>query len=425
MTTRPWHRSAALLLTLPAILLTVLYSRAWWFSGHTEPAPGYLQHVIAQATPAYQIVGLTLVAVSGAAAGAAYRQTGLTDHPTARSQGLIVLNHLWPTLALGVVCWAAAAAISAAHAESPVWSLQPLPLIAAQLSMTLAWACVGYALGRSPLGPLGMIPAPFLAFFVFGFLEGLLPRGFTAMNGNDLYFCCGVARTTPPAVIVATIAGSIGLAMLALGLSFLATRRRRRWTAGVVAGAATFIGGAMLIGQTAPYPPEAARSGVLICESHGGTEVCLWPEQLTRLPEDGPPRLAQAKDSLRDAGVEVPQKVTADAQEDPLFAFTAITNTAEGAALELVLGMMNTGPACGPFNEHAKPELLQTYNVFGTWMVRTAGLDESTGVENFSESQREAWSRLLNEDERVQVGWANDTLAALHQCAPAAPPIPG
>ena len=304
MTTRPWYRSAALVLALPMIIIVTAYDLAWWFSDSSAQGSGYMVSAVAKAQPALSL-GYVFVAVSGAASGLAFRRTGLSEVPSSRSRARVVLTHLAPTLVLGLLCWGVCVLISVLYTENLRLTAEPLPLIATQFLGVLAWAALGFALGASRLGAASLAAVPFLCFFVFGFFESLPARFGSALNGGDFSYCCGSAETVATGALLATALFFTGLLLCAVAL--LAERRRTggmtRAVASAIAVVITVV--AIVVGSSTPYPALTARRGDPPCATASGTTVCLWPEQVATVP-DSAEEIARLASALRERGWRCP-----------------------------------------------------------------------------------------------------------------------
>lgn len=423
MTTRPWYRSAALVLALPMIIIVTAYDLAWWFSDSSAQGSGYMVSAVAQAQPALSL-GYVFVAVSGAASGLAFRRTGLSEVPSSRSRARVVLTHLAPTLVLGLLCWGVCVLISVLYTENLRLTAEPLPLIATQFLGVLAWAALGFALGASRLGAASLAAVPFLCFFVFGFFESLPARFGSALNGGDFSYCCGSAETVATGALLATALFFTGLLLCAVAL--LAERRRTggmtRAVASAIAVVITVV--AIVVGSSTPYPALTARRGDPPCATASGTTVCLWPEQVATVP-DSAEEIARLASALRERGVEVPDRVSGDLADPAALHFPRSPTTAEGARTLLVMALASTDGACGPFDEHASPDLLSGYSVLTAWLYVAGGLDEDPILDSLSEAESETWRELSQLPDEDQAAWVNAYLTALTSCSPSAPALPG
>lgn len=423
MTTRPWYRSAALWLALPMIIVVTAYDLAWWFSDASARGDGYAVSAVAQAQPALSL-GYVFVAASGAASGLAFRRTGLSDPPSSRSRTRVVLSHLTPTLALGLLCWGTCVLISVLHTDNLRLTAEPLPLIATQLLGLLAWAVLGFALGASRLGAASLAAVPFLCFFVFGFFESLPARFGSALNGGDFSTCCGPAETVATGSLVATALFFTGLLLCAVAL--LADRRRTGAIARVVASvcAVVITVVAIVVGSGTPYPALTARRGDLPCVSTSGTTICLWPEQVATVPSSAE-EIADLASTLRERGVQIPDRISGDLADPDALHYPRSPTTPEGAQTLLVVSLTSTDGSCGRFDEHASSDLLSGYSVLVAWLYRAGGLDEEPVLDSLSEAEQETWRELSQLSDEDQAAWVNAYLSALKSCSPSAPTLPG
>lgn len=276
-------RSAAVVLFLPTLLLTLYWVGATWAVAPFANLP-YAPALATEANSSVVIVG-PYVAVAAAWEMGALRAVW----------GRLVVNRSWIQVVLGrlglvVGCGVGAMAVAYAFVgRTTLLEHPPNPgLVTVSVASVAAWATFGAALALV-FRPLVALPLALLTpFLVLSLPQGWEPLWIRHINGY-VSDCCRTSEVLDHRVVQASLAFLLALlvcsaVVIAVRLAHTAVQARRAARIGSLAAVATLAAAALAImpvTQLGAIPTVQRSAALLQCSG----EVCLWPE-------DAPARLA-------------------------------------------------------------------------------------------------------------------------------------
>ncbi|MDO5645499.1 MAG: hypothetical protein Q4G21_07435 [Dermabacter sp.] len=421
MTIRPWYRSSAVYLAIPMVVCLYLYNASWWFSTALAAGPPYLANVLSQAQPGI-LVTSAFIAASATIEGYRYRQSGMGSEPRARSGLELAARHLWPTFILCGLAWISAAAQSAYFGGgAPRFTVVALPLAIVQIIILASWVIVGWVIGSSRIGPVGIAGAPLLAFVGTGTLRMIPWRGSSVLSGDAINTCCFAPHVPSASALTAMAAWSIAIALgfLTVDLSTRAWTSPVRFIIG--GGSIALLGASLVLARTTPDPAFDFRADAPRCTTESGVEVCLFPEQEVLVGDTRKDVGAAAAEFMR-AGINVPTTVTAKPSNTTSTYFFTSPAAIEGPERSYISALFTPDDSCSL--AAGNNTLINSYSVAVSWGYDLLGMENGHIIASLQGEELTTWQALMNASKEQQVAWINAYYTNVRTCVDSVPPIP-
>ncbi|MET4781495.1 hypothetical protein [Glaciihabitans sp. UYNi722] len=425
MTLRPLWRRPAFLLLVPALVLVLLYSRAY-LDG--RDFAGYWLAVTANSA-IFLFISAAPAAVSAALEASRLRSAGSIIATSSRPAFVVILQQIWPSLAtaFGVQLFALLL-LSRNTWGAPGES--PIILLVAFAAILIFHTALGYCLGRL-LPPVLSVPlALFVSYVWLGFTWSTPFFPLRYLAGLALVSCCRIDETMPLEAPAAAVIFSL---LGAVAFTLIAARRwrgQRALTSIVLAGLATTllgvgsVAGLNVARDLGPQPTKPREAAQLSCEGTS-PQVCLYPEQDRTEVRTV---LKRAYSNLARTGLPLAGSITASSEASTAATYNmAIGNDTTTDDLVYSFASSFVHPSVIADCPTGGKQRQASANVIVSWLTLEAarGIDKASGIpRGFFQEGRAAAISLTRLDPSEQVAWIEHNRRAILDCSTIPRPVP-
>lgn len=296
--------------------------------------------------------------------------------------------------------------------QTPLAGTPRFDVIAAGVWVTVAYAAVGFAIGRF-LPRLAAAPAAFGVVWLWvAYTPAIQPFWLRNVTGNLGTSCCAMDRELVPSALLAPTVLTTGL-LIGVVVVLLWSQQTLAWGAmtGVVA-LAMFAAASMV--SSVGADPVQRRTGDQGCVTARGYTFCAWPEHREVLERAAGP-LSITVSRMERAGLRLPRALNEDQVGSGGWSLSLGGDDVSSWRVALATSpLVGLPPPCANRNGGVWPAGSQ-WELAAAWLSTVAGTSPSDAAADQGAS-RQRLRRLLARSESRQLAWYRKVEPALHSC---------